>query len=278
MFAFTAAIFYGVADYSGSRATRQTAATSVTFAGQSIALLLLLLIVPFTHAEMPTLRDWLWSGGGGFGGAMALVSFYKAMSRGAMTVIAPISAVVGLSIPVLVGLIQGERPAPIAYLGIALAIAAVSLVSDVLDRHDLQTPLGAIGMAALAGVGFGLIFVCLSKTSSQVGMWPLVGQRLVSVPSVGLLMLFSKERRSIQRSVIPLVVLCGVLDTTANGLYLIAVRDGMLSLVSVITALYPVSTVILALKFDKEKLHRSQWVGLALAAASLITVGYASSI
>ena len=78
--------------------------------------------------------------------------------------------------------------------------------------------------------------------------------------------------------VLPLVVLSGVLDTAANGLYLIAVRAGMLSLVSVITALYPVSTVLLALRFDHEKLHRSQWFGMALGLASLMIVGYASSL
>ena len=276
--AVAAALFYGVADYSGARATRHAAATSVTFAGQSVALLLLLAIVPLTRAQMPLLIDWMWSGGGGLGGALALVSFYTAMSRGSMTVIAPISAVIGMSIPVIVGLAQGERPAPVAFLGIAMAIAAVALVSDVLDHHDLPTPWSAIGLAAVAGVGFGLIFVCLNQTSDDIGLWPLVGQRLVSVPAVGLLILFSRHRQRIPRVVLPLVVLSGVLDTAANGLYLIAVRAGMLSLVSVITALYPVSTVMLALRFDREKLHRSQWLGMALGAASLMIVGYASSL
>jgi drug/metabolite transporter (DMT)-like permease len=276
--AVAAALFYGVADYSGARATRHTAATSVTFAGQSVALLLLLAIVPLTRAQMPSLGDWIWSGGAGLGGALALVSFYTAMSHGSMTVIAPISAVIGMSIPVIVGLAQGERPAPIAFLGIAMAIAAVALVSDVLDHHDLPTPWSAIGLAAVAGIGFGLIFVCLNQTSKDIGLWPLVGQRLVSIPTVGLLILFSRHRRKIPRGIWPLVVLSGVLDTAANGLYLIAVRAGMLSLVSVITALYPVSTVMLALRFDREKLHRSQWLGMALGGASLVIVGYASSL
>lgn len=278
LFAVAAALFYGVADYSGARATRHTAATSVTFVGQSVALLLLLAIVPLTRAQTPSLEDWIWSGGGGLGGALALVSFYTAMSRGSMTVIAPISAVIGMSIPVIVGLAQGERPAPIAFLGIAMAIAAVALVSDVLDHHDLPTPWSAIGMAAVAGVGFGLIFVFLNQTSKDIGLWPLVGQRLVSVPAVGLLILFSRHHQKIPRVAVPLVVLSGVLDTAANGLYLIAVRAGLLSLVAVITALYPVSTVLLALRFDRERLHPSQWLGMALGAVSLMIVGYASSL
>lgn len=278
LFAIGAATAYGIADYAGGRATRDAHAESVTFVGQFTALILLLIIVPLIGTPLPSVNDWIWSGLGGFGGAIALLAFYRAMSRGAMTVIAPISAVVGLSIPVMIGLLQGERPAIIAYPGILLAIIAVSLVGDVLDHHDLPTPWSAIGLAALAGFGFGLIFVCLAQTSSASGMWPLVGQRLVSVPTVALLAVLLKHRTRLRGDVLRLALFCGVLDTTANAFYLIAVRHGLLSLVAVITALYPVSTVVLALRLDQEQLHRSQIMGLVLAGVSLIMVSYASAM
>ena len=273
-----AAVAYGIADYAGGRATRDAPAESVTFIGQSTSLILLLIVVPLTGAPLPSINDWVWSGLGGLGGAIALLAFYRAMSRGAMTVIAPVSAVVGLSIPVFIGLLQGERPAIIAYPGILIAVVAVALVGDVLDRHNLPTSWGTIGLAGLAGAGFGLIFVCLAQTSTDSGMWPLVGQRLVSVPTVALVALVLKHRTNLQGNVLRLALLSGFLDTTANGLYLIAVRNGMLSLVAVITALYPVSTVVLALRFDHERLHRSQAAGLVLAAISLMMVGYASTL
>jgi len=273
-----AAVAYGIADYAGGRATRDAPAESVTFIGQSTALILLLIVVPLTGAPLPSIDDWVWSGLGGLGGAIALLAFYRAMSRGAMTVIAPVSAVVGLSIPVLIGLLQGERPAIIAYPGILIAIVAVALVGDVLDRHNLPTSWSTIGLAGLAGVGFGLIFVCLAQTSTESGLWPLVGQRLVSVPTVALVAVALKHRTNLQGYVLRLALLSGILDTTANGLYLISVRNGLLSLVAVITALYPVSTVMLALRFDQERLHRSQAAGLVLAAISLVMVGYASAL
>ena len=278
LLAIGAAVVYGIADYAGGRATRSVPAAAVTFIGQLTALILLLIIVPFTRAPLPSLHDWIWSGFGGFGGVIALLAFYHAMSRGAMTVIAPISAVIGLSIPVVVGLLQGERPALIAYPGILLAVFAVALVGDVLDRHNIPTPWSAIGLAGLAGIGFGLIFVTLAQTSSVSGLWPLVGQRFVSVPTVALVVLLLKHRTSLRGNVLRLALLSGVLDTAANGLYLISVREGMLSLVAVITALYPVSTVVLALRIDRERLHRSQVAGLFLAAISLIIVGYASAM
>ena len=273
-----AAVTYGIADYAGGRATRNGPAESVTFIGQLTALILLLIVVPLTGAPLPSINDWVWSGLGGLGGAIALLAFYRAMSRGAMTVIAPVSAVVGLSIPVIIGLLQGERPAVIAYPGILIAVIAVALVGDVLDRHNLPTSWRTIGLAGLAGVGFGLIFVCLAQTSTDSGLWPLVGQRLISVPTVALVAVVLKHRTRLQGNVLRLALLSGILDTTANGLYLISVRNGLLSLVAVITALYPVSTVVLALRFDHERLHRSQAAGLVLAAISLVMVGYASAL
>jgi drug/metabolite transporter (DMT)-like permease len=272
-----AALLYGVADYCGGRASRVSKAAAVTFLGQFVALVLLTAIITFGSTPMMSAHDWLWSGFAGAGGAIALIAFYQAMSLGSMTVVAPISAIVGMCSPVVVGLFQGERPAHIAYFGMALAAIAVALVGDVLDHHDLPTPLRSIVYAFVSGLGFGVIFVCLAQTSNTAGLWPLLGQRMVSVPTVAIVAYFAAGRIHVARSVLPLAALSGLLDTTANGLYLLAIHGGLLSLVGVITALYPVSTVGLAVTLDKEQLHKSQIVGLALAAISLSMVGYASN-
>lgn len=277
IWALSAALIYGVADYFGGRATKISKSAAVTFLGQSTALVLLALLIIFGDTPVMSGNDWLWSGFAGAGGAIALIAFYQAMSLGSMTVVAPISAIVGMCSPVVVGLLQGERPAPIAYLGMLLAVVAVALVGDVLDHHDLPTPLRAIVYAVISGLGFGVIFVCLAQTSQDAGLWPLLGQRLVSVPTVAVVGLLSVGRLKVDRRVVALAMLSGVLDTAANGLYLLAIHGGLLSLVGVITALYPVSTVGLAITLDQEKLHKSQIVGLILAAASLAMVGYASN-
>lgn len=277
IWALGAALMYGVADYFGGRASKVSKAAAVTFLGQSTALVLIAALIIFGDTPVMSTNDWLWSGFAGAGGAIALVAFYQSMSLGSMTVVAPISAIVGMCSPVVVGLLQGERPAPVAYLGMLLAVVAVALVGDVLDHHDLPTPLRAIVYAVISGLGFGVIFVCLAQTSQDAGLWPLLGQRLVSVPTVAVVGLLGVGRLKVDRPVIALAMLSGVLDTTANGLYLLAIHGGLLSLVGVITALYPVSTVGLAITLDQEKLHKSQMVGLVLAAASLAMVGYASS-
>jgi drug/metabolite transporter (DMT)-like permease len=272
LFALTAAMFYGVADYSGSRGSRLASSAAITFAGQAAALVIISAYLLVFRTSPPPLESWLWTAGGGFGGAIALVAFYQAMSKGSMTVIAPITAVIGLSVPVIAGFIQGERPKTIAWFGIALAVVAVALVGDVLDKHELPTSMDAIWLAIAAGFGFGMIFVCMANASHDHGIWPLFGQRIFSVPTVAAIALLQTRTISVPKKAIGFALAAGILDTSANGLYLLATHTGMMSLVSVIVALYPVSTVALAMKFDHERLHKSQAVGMALAAASLVMV------
>lgn len=272
IFSLTAALFYGLADYSGSRASRFANSASITFFGQAVAFVALGVFLAIVKTPVMPLESWLWTTGGGFGGALALVAFYKAMSMGSMTVIAPITAVIGLSVPVIAGVLSGERPSGSAWIGILLATIAVALVADVLDRHDLPTPPRVIWMAVAAGLGFGMIFVCMGNASHDHGVWPLFGQRLVSVPTVAAIALIQTRSISVPKRVILLSIAAGVLDTSANGLYLLATNAGLISIVSVVVAMYPVATIFLAMTLDHERLHKSQGVGLLLAITSLVLI------
>jgi drug/metabolite transporter (DMT)-like permease len=272
IFSLTAALFYGLADYSGSRASRFANSASITFFGQAVAFVALGVFLAIVKTPVMPLESWLWTTGGGFGGALALVAFYKAMSMGSMTVIAPITAVIGLSVPVIAGVLSGERPSGSAWIGILLATVAVALVADVLDRHDLPTPPRVIWMAVAAGLGFGMIFVCMGNASHDHGVWPLFGQRLVSVPTVAAIALLQTRSISVPKNVFLLSIAAGVLDTSANGLYLLATSAELMSIVSVVVAMYPVATIFLAMTLDHERLHKSQGVGLLLAITSLVLI------
>ena len=267
-----AALFYGLADYSGSKASRFANSASITFFGQAMAFMGIGVFLLFARTPVMPLESWLWTSGGGFGGALALVAFYKAMSMGSMTVIAPITAVIGLSVPVFAGVLSGERPSGFAWAGILLATVAVALVADVLDRHDLPTPPRVIWMAVAAGLGFGMIFVCMGNASHDHGVWPLFGQRLVSVPTVAAIALLQTRSISVPKRVVSLSIAAGVLDTSANGLYLLATSAELMSIVSVVVAMYPVATIFLAMTLDHERLHKSQGIGLLLAITSLVLI------
>lgn len=272
LLALCSALVYGVADWCGGRASRFHPSAVVTLVGQAVSLVLIVVITVVMGTAVPGGETFAWAFAGGLAGAVGLASLYYAFANGAMTVVAPISAVVGAVLPVVVGLVEGERPEPVAYVGIVLAIVAVALVSGAIGERDRPTPPRIMGFAVLAGSGFGLLFVALDRTDPDSGLWPLVAARLASVPFLFLLCVVLGARVGRAKGVLLVAVLAGVLDTAANVLYLEAVRRGLLSLVAVVSSLYPASTVALAFGIDRERVNRWQAGGMVLAAVALVCV------
>ncbi len=266
------AIIYGIADYCGGRATRHGTSAAVTFNGQAASLVMLLVLVPLSGVAPPPASDWGWGLLAGLAGGVGLLAFYRAMASGAMTVTAPITATVSAVIPVVFGLGQGERPGALAVIGIVIAILAVGLVSTSTGARHVNASLKMIMMSVVSGCGFGFIFVLLSHTSSDAGFWPLLAMRFASVPTVAIVALTTKRSLAIPQGVAAITLASGVLDTASNGLYLLATRHGLLTVVAVVTALYPISTVVLATSLDEERLSRSHIVGMMAALAALVMV------
>lgn len=266
------AFFYGVADYCGGRATRHTTSAAVTVRGQSASLLVVGVLLLIDGSAPAPASDWGWGLLAGFAGGAGLLAFYRAMASGAMTVTAPITAVVGTVVPVAVGLIQGERPGGLAYAGILVAITSVGLVSTSTSARHVTASWRMVLMAATSGACFGTIFVLLSHTSDEAGMWPLLGMRLTSIPTVLVFALIARKSLAVPRVALPTALASGMLDTLSNGLYLLAAQRGMLIIVAVVTALYPVSTVVLATTLDEEKVSRSHLVGMIGAGVALVLV------
>lgn len=272
LLALSSALVYGVADWCGGRASRFHPSAVVTLVGQVVSLVLIVIAVAVIGTPVPSLATFVWGLGAGTAGAIGLACLYYAFANGAMTVVAPISAVVGAGLPVVVGLATGERPRTIAYIGIAVAIVGVALVSGAIGRHDRPTPRRIIGYALVAGIGFGVLFVALDRTDSHSGLWPLVAARSSSVPLLIAIVLLTRSRLGSERRPLRLAFVAGGLDMAANVLYLEAVRGGLLSVVAVISSLYPASTVMLAFLFDRERVNRWQAVGMGAAVAALVMV------
>ncbi len=197
-----------------------------------------------------------------------------------MSVVAPVTAVSTAALPVLGGLVLGERIGPRTLTGIALALVAVVLVAAEGGLRSLRTarPVGLL-RALSSGAGFGLFFVLLDRADvaagGNAGLWPIAAAQLGALTVGGALLLRSRLRAGPGRpagALLGWVAVTGVLDMTANALYLTAVRDGMLSLVAPVASLYPVSTVLLALAIDRERVRATQVAGLGLAVAALVLV------
>lgn len=273
--ALCCAAVYGVGDWCGGRSSRTQPALVVAAAGQTVSLVLIGFTVLVMGRSVPSAHDWAWSGIGGIVGALGIATLYHGLANGDVSVVAPVSAVVGASLPVLVGLVQGERPGVVRLTGVVLGVAAIALVSGALGGHQHNTSPRIIGYAVCSGTCFGLLFVAFQHTSSASGMWPLFIARLASVPALALVVGIGRVRAIPHRRSLAIAATAGALDMAANVLYLVAVRQGLLSVVAVIASLYPASTVALAFVIDRERVSRWQAVGLGIGVAALALVSVA---
>ena len=272
LLALLTACVYGTADYMGGRATRRVPPIVVTFVGQFFGMVILGVIALSSGVDAPPAADWGWSAVAGIVGSTGLLAFYSAMSAGHMTVVAPVAAVLNALVPVAAGLIQGERPGVLAMVAIPLALLAIALISDVLGPGHHRAPARVVLMAAVGGSMFGLILVALHQTSEGSGVWPVLIMRFVSTPWMLVLVLVTRQRFGAVRENRATVLGSGILDSLANWFYVLAVRQGLLSVVSVIVSLYPGSTMLLAVGLDKERIHRSQAFGVVLAGTALVLI------
>lgn len=272
LLALGSALVYGVGDYIGGRASRHQASVVVAALGQMVSLVLVLAAVVVMGTPVPSAATWAWSAFAGVIGALGIAGLYHCFAHGEISVVAPTSAVVGAIVPVVAGLLMGERPGLLALVGIAIAVTAVALVSGAIGSHQHNTSQRIVILSVGVGACFGLLFVALDQADSDSGMWPLVIARFASVPLLLGLVGLSGSRIVRDRGSLQLSVVAGVFDMGANALYLAAVRGGMLAIVSVVASLYPASTVALALVLDKERLTKWQTIGLVAAALALVLV------
>ncbi len=182
--ALISAVVYGVSDYCGGRAARSAPLLGVILFTQLASATVTGTVVLVAADPFPGGADIAWSMAAGLMSVTAIAAFYFALANGAMTVVAPITAVVSAIVPVVIGVALGERPSLLALLGVAIAIVAVALISGVGGRADRPTSPRTIALAALAGAGFGLLFVFLDRTSDESGFWPLFIGQLTTLPIV----------------------------------------------------------------------------------------------
>ncbi|BDZ45226.1 DMT family transporter [Naasia aerilata] len=196
-----------------------------------------------------------------------------------MSVLSPITALVSAVVPMTWGLVLGERLGPLGSIGLVLALAAVVLVAFVPERTAVRASPRGILMAVGAGTLIGVFLVLIDAAPDDSGLLPLLANRTVNAAlmfaAVGILALRGAPRtRDAAGRGLRLALLCGALDGTANALLLAGVRTGDLTVVSVLTALYPAGTIVLAALVLRERITKLQAFGLVLAfvAAALLAV------
>jgi drug/metabolite transporter (DMT)-like permease len=277
VFALLAATLYGSADFFGGLATRRSSVMPVMIFSQLAGLVTLLLVLPFLTAATATRADFAWGALAGGALAMGLMLLYQGLATGKMSVVAPVTAVLAVVVSAVAGMVIGDRLSVGAFTGVALAITAITLISQEGRPEKAKAGQGwgaADGLAAalLAGVLIGVFFAALKQTSSASGLLPLVSARLASLVALGAVAVSRPLPLGIRRDVW-LIVVGGALDIFANVLYLLATRQGMLTIAATLTSLYPASTILLARFFLGERLRRIQIAGLACAGLGVVLIG-----
>jgi len=272
-FALIAAASWGIGDFLGGFASRKLNQFQVLLVMAFSSLILLFVCMIIWREQIPTIDNLILAMIAGVSGALGSVSLYKGLSLGNAALVAPVAGVIGAIIPTLVGLWLEGLPSAMKLIGFGLAFIGIWLVTRTKNGNDHSNRLG-LGLALLAGIGFGGFLVIIAQVEGEQIFVPLVFAKLASVVlAIGLM---KSRQLSIPKLIeSPIAILSGVFDAGGNIFYLFAAQFTRLDIAALLSSLYPAGTVLLSNLILKEKLsvHQRIGVGTCLAAIMLITSG-----
>ena len=266
--ALAAAASWGVGDFFGGLKSRSLNPVAILIVAQPIGLTLLGVWVA-VRGQGPPGSAVLWACLASVLGTTGLIAFYRGMAAGALSIVAPIAGA-GAAIPVIWGLAGGDHPSRYQELGFAAALIGIVLAS--FERRPEAARLAAgVGWAAIAMLAFGAYYIPMHAASHGDFLWAAFVFRLTSTTLIAAAWLVLRPPRA-RRADLPVLASIGVLDTGGNVFFAAASAKGLVSVVSILASLYPVVTVLLARAVLKERVHRSQELGIALALAGIVLI------
>jgi len=271
LFGLASALSWGIGDFSGGLASRKVGAYRAVMYGEAIGLVFAFIAIPFVNEPFPDSHTLKWSIAAGIVGTIGLLAFFEAMRLGRISIVAPLSALIGAIIPVVVGSILEGMPQFGVLFGFALALIAVVLISREKDESESKRN-SHLYLPILAGTAFGLYFVFMNEASEDLVIGPLITARSSGMLSIALYLLFKRKSFRIKSGSWHLLTINGFFDVGGNLFYILATQAGRLDVSAVLSSLYPGMTVFLAWLILKEKLQSSQWVGILLALISIILI------
>ncbi|WP_433473539.1 EamA family transporter [Spirillospora sp. CA-142024] len=275
LLALTSALLYGVADVWGGLLSRRADFAAVALLGQAGGLVFAVAAALFMPATEIAATDLGWGALSGIGTGLAMVFLYRGISRGDLSVVVPVSAVGGVALPVVVGVaFLGDRPAPAAWIGIAVVLPALWLVSRSRseERGTVRT---ALFNGLAASVGIGVQYLALAQAGDDSGIWPVAAGRVAAVVAVAPMM-WSPERRFPSGRMWFWSAVNGGFAAAALVCYLLATREQLVVIAVVLSSLYPVVPVLLGVTALRERLSWPQAAGLGGAGVAVVLLTLAS--
>ncbi|MGC0209479.1 EamA family transporter [Streptomyces levis] len=272
LFALATSVLWGLADFGGGLLTRRTPALTVVVVSQSIAVAVLGVVVVATGGWSEAGPQLWFAVAAGLVGPVAMLAFYKALALGPMGVVSPLGSI-GVAVPVGVGLVLGERPGLLQFVGILVAVAGVCLAGGPQFR-GAPVQRQAIALTLLAAFGFGAVMALIAEASTTLtGLFlALFVQRVTNVAAGGLALYVSVRRGApalpadgFPWRTLPALAFVGLADVAANGTYSVAAQQGPVTVAAVLASLYPVVTAVAARGFLRERLRAIQAAGAGLA-------------
>jgi drug/metabolite transporter (DMT)-like permease len=271
LLALTAAACFGITDFVSGLLSRRAPGMTVSLYGQLGGTALSILIATAWPATAPrSAAPFAWAALSGLGTGVGVAFLFRAMGTGAMSVAVPISAVGGVALPVLVGLVLlGDRPSAVALVGVAVALPAIWLVSGPHTGPGRTRRAAGVPDALVSSAGFAVQFIAMAQVGLTDGMWPLVLSRVASVVVIAVLVARTGVCWTMPRLPAAAAMASGVIGTAAIVSYLLATSRQLLTIPTVLASLYPAVPVLLAVTVLRERLSTRQIVGLVVAGAAI---------
>lgn len=268
-FGLSSALIWGAGDFCGGLASRRASVLGVLILAELSGLGLLIVAAFVFQEAFPAPLTALWGIAAGLSGTVGLGALYRGLATGRASIVAPVSAVVGAAIPALFSAFTIGLPDFLKLVGFALALAAIVLASQ--SSHEGGGE-NALHYAFVAGLGFGAFFIFIDQAGGEGStFFPLAIARGFSIP-VLLLVSFARGVSMPARAALPIIFLSGILDAGGNVLFLLSSTLGRLDVATILSSLYPASTVILSRIILHEKISRVQQLGVVLALVAIVLI------
>jgi drug/metabolite transporter (DMT)-like permease len=294
--ALGSSLVYGVSDFLGGLKSRSLPLLWVLLISQGSALLVLAPVVLGSGEGPPSGSYLAYAVLAGIAEAVGVAALYRGLAVGVMSIVAPVAAIAPV-VPVVTAFFLGEEPAPIQGVGIVAALTGIAIISWGTRPEEQPPPVRCppgevsgpapgrsrvspeVGTSVLFGLltalGFGSFLVGMDAASEGSVLWALFVARLTSVAAFGTVYLVTRPPLAVRRTELPLLALIGLLIIGADSLYAVATTEGLLSVVVVLSSLYPAVTIALARLYLNERLQRRQLVGVAAALAGAVAIAAA---
>jgi len=270
LFGLGSAASWGAGDFSGGLATKRSDVFMVVMISQVAGTVPLVIFTLVWGGTLPPASHLLLGGIGGLFGMAGLLALYRGLSEGRMGVVAPVTSVAAAVLPMLLGSFWDGLPTLLEMAGILVALVAVWLLSR--TEPDQPFSFDGLGLPILAGSAFGLYFVFIDLAAVEMVLWPLVAARLASMVILLTFLAIGPRRQMPPVRQFPLLIMAGFLDTAGNVFFALATQIGRLDIAAVLASFYPGTTAFLAWVVLKERLNRTQWMGVSAALTALVLI------